>query len=109
MKKVLWIIPLLFIVTGCDNKYQVSSLSLRDSAYYPYIIGTFKNDSDEACKTVSIDVEVISGTLKLEENIVLFKVDAGGVEQIEHPCKSCKNLSNIKDVEIKVKNINCYK
>lgn len=108
MKKFLWIIPLLFVITGCDSKYQVSSLSLTDSAYYPYIVGTFKNDSDEACRTVSIDVEVKSGTLKLKEDIVLFKVEAGEVKQINEPCKSCKNLTNIKDVEIKVSNITCY-
>ena len=109
MKKILWIIPLLLVITGCDSKYQVSSLSLSDSAYYPYIIGTFKNDSDETCRSISIDVEVISGTLKFEENIFLTNVEAGGIKQIKESCTSCKNLSNIKDVEIKVKNINCRK
>lgn len=109
MKKILWIIPLLLIVTGCGNdKYQVSELSLSESAYYPYVNGTFKNNSNEECKTVSIDIEISSGSLKLDDNVYLLDVKPGEIKQIHDSCRSCKGLSNIKDVKIKVKDIRCY-
>ena len=61
MKKILWIIPLLFIVAGCSNdEYQVSDLKISSGT--PYIEGVFKNNSDTDCKYVLIQVEVSSGT-----------------------------------------------
>ena len=63
MKKILLIIPCLLLITACssNNEYQVSNLSL-DNSSYPHITGAFKNNSNETCSSVFIDVEVISGS-----------------------------------------------
>ena len=108
MKKILWIIPLLLIITGCSNdEYQVSDLKISSGT--PYIEGVFKNNSDTDCKYVLIQVEVSSGTLKLDQQLSLNNVKSGEVKDLHTYCANCKNLQNNDNVSIKVKNINCSK
>ena len=108
MKKVLWIIPLLLILTACSNdEYQVSDLKISSGT--PYIEGVFKNNSNDNCKYVTIDVQVSSGSLKLDQQLSLLNVNAGDVKDIHSYCANCKNLQNNDNVSIKVKNINCSK
>ena len=110
MKKVLLIIPCLLLITACssNNEYQVSNLSL-DNSVYPHITGAFKNNSDETCSSVFIDVEVISGSLKINQSILVYKTAPGEIKEINTYCSECKGLTNRENVEIKVKNINCRK
>lgn len=106
MKKYFGIFILLLLLTGCSNKYQVSNLKISNSSPY-YIEGVFRNDSENNCKYVTVDVEITSGSLSLDYQLSLLNVKPGEVKDMRTYCDHCKNLKDANDVSIKVKNIKC--
>ncbi len=104
MKKYLYILMLL-LLTGCSSKYQISDLKVSSGSPY-YIEGVFKNNSDTYCKYVTIDVEIKSGSLKLDYQLSLLNSKPGEIKNVHTYCDNCKNI-DVSNATIKVKNINC--
>ena len=108
MKKYLIFIPMLLLIIGCSNNYQVSDLKITDVDHVTgYIEGAFKNNTNTTC-TAYIHVDVISGTLKFEETLSVHNTKPNEITHIRSYCIQCKNLSDLENVKIKVKEINCY-
>lgn len=109
---IIFLISLLVIVlivagvSNSNNKYQISSLKLKESDLgtgNAYIVGKFKNNSNERCKP-NITVEIKSGSFETETKLTLDPVDSGESETIDELCFDCEGLT---DAIIKVKNIEC--
>jgi len=108
MKKCLILIPMLLLIVGCSNDYQVSDLKLTEVDYVTgYIEGAFKNNTNKAC-TAYIHVDIISGTLKFEETLSVYDTKPNEITHIRSTCMDCKNFVDLENVKIKVKEINCY-
>lgn len=110
-KKILLLItPIFIFATGCSNDYQVSELTISKRSYLtPYIEGAFKNNSNDTCRWAHIEVEISSGGLSFGTSLAVYDIEPGQIKNISWPCSDCKKLSNVDNVKIKVKDIECYK
>lgn len=105
MKKCIFlIIVILIFITGCADKYQVSDLNISKGNF---IEGVFKNNSNNHCTFAIINLEIISGTLKLDETVSIVNVEPGEIKNIYTYCEQCKNLKVLNNIDIKVKKIKC--
>ena len=102
---VLVLLLILFLLTGCTNNYQVSELKVS-SGITPQIEGLFKNNTNKKCSGY-VYVEIISGTLIMEESIPIYNAEPNEIQNISGYCSDCGVLSNAKNYDIKVKKITC--
>ena len=117
-KKVKWslltfvfllvVIPIAIVCFTKKDFYQISDLKLVKDYSITYINGAFKNNSNQSCKSIYIDVVIQSGTLEIEDTIVLYDIEPDKVVKINDTCLDCKYLNDLNNIKIKIKNIKCY-
>lgn len=110
MKKILFVVMFCSCLVGCGNKlggYQISELQPNIDVGLAHLKGSIKNESNNTCNELVIQVTFSNGSLKDTGYVYVKSPEIGEIKSFNEILVGASGINNIDDYKIKVDNIEC--
>ncbi len=111
MRNLLFLVVCCLCLCGCGNKlngYQLSELKPNIEVGLSHLKGTIKNESNNKCDKVKINVTFSSGNLKDNGWVTVKSPEIGETKSFNELFVGASNIDDIENYEIKFNSIECW-